>query len=550
MKPGNPVSSMEVERLRREVEKLRARVRELESAARGNAAGAYGRATDAHGMSSAEDDAATVDATPMLAAADRELAARLFTGLLQLPLVLYRVGPDGKFREIIGRAIDRIGFVDPAKLVGRDVLEIFPEATTVFHESLSGKAVWSETSGSYDGHSWAALSFVRPAEGEDGRTIGISLDITDWRETGSEIAASERLFRSLAETVAVAISRNDTQGFIVYANEPMGLLLGVPPARLIGRNSLEFVIEADHARVTDEWFATQAAGQHYAGVFRIHGADGTTPWVLSRTVPELDDSGQITGFVSSLVDITERKQVEEDLSRRVADRTAQLVLANKELEAFCYSVSHDLRAPLRGIDGFCRLLAEELGASLPDTGRDYISRVLAATARMDRLIDDFLTLSRASLAEVTRSHVSLSEIARGVAEDLRHRAPGRTVRFDIQPGLHVQGDPVLLRDALENLIGNAFKFTARTADACIEFFRKQGGGEETFVVRDNGAGFDMQQASKLFTAFHRLHDDRDFEGTGVGLATVERIIQRHGGRIWAESRPGRGASFMFTVPPG
>ena len=167
---------------------------------------------------------------------------------------------------------------------------------------------------------------------------------------------------------------------------------------------------------------------------------------------------------------------------------------------------------------------------------------------MDRLIDDFLTLSRASLAEVTRSRVSLSEIARGVAEDLRQRAPGRTVRFVIEPGLHVQGDPVLLRDALENLLGNAFKFTARTADACIEFFRTHTKGESAFVVRDNGAGFDMQQASKLFTAFHRLHDERDFEGTGVGLATVERIIQRHGGRVWAEARPGRGASFMFTVP--
>jgi PAS domain S-box-containing protein len=527
MKPAPHAPESEVEQLRREIEALRARVRELEA----------GQASEA-----------SATASSALVEADRQLAARLFEGLLQLPLVLYRVGPDGRFREIIGRAIERIGLVDPEQLVGRDVLDIFPEASTVVHESLSGKAVWSETSGSFQGHQWAALSFIRPVDGEEGGTIGISLDITDWREMGNQIAASERLFRSLAETVAVAISRNDTQGFIVYANEPMGSLLGVPPAELIGRNSLEFVVEADRARVTDEWFANQAAGDHYAGVFRIHGADGSTPWVLSRSVPELDEAGHITGFIASLVDITERKQVEEDLSRRVAERTAQLVRANKELEAFCYSVSHDLRAPLRGIDGFCRLLAEELGESLEDTARDYLARVLAATAKMDRLIDDFLTLSRASLAEVTRSRVSLSEIARGVAEDLRQRAPGRTVRFVIEPGLHVQGDPVLLRDALENLLGNAFKFTARTADACIEFFRTHTKGESVFVVRDNGAGFDMQQASKLFTAFHRLHDERDFEGTGVGLATVERIIQRHGGRVWAEARPGRGASFMFTVP--
>jgi PAS domain S-box-containing protein len=482
--------------------------------------------------------------------ADRDLMARLFEGFLQLPLVLYRVGPDGRFREIIGRAIERIGLDDPQKLLGHDVLEIFPEAKFVLHESLSGKAIWSETSGNFQGHPWAALSFVRPVESEEGGTIGISLDITDWRETGHEIAASERLFRSLAETVAVAISRTDMLGNIVYANEPMGLLLGVAPAELIGRNSLEFVIEADQARVTDEWFVAQASNTDYAGVFRIRGPDGATPWVLSRSVRELDESGQVTGFVASLVDITERKRVEEDLSRRVDERTAQLLRANKELEAFCYSVSHDLRAPLRGIDGFCRLLAEELGDTLNDSGRDYLGRVLSATARMDRLIDDFLTLSRASLAEVTRSRVNLSEIARGIADDLRQRAPGRTVRFDIQSGLRAEGDPALLRDALENLLGNAFKFTARTADACIEFFRVDARGEPVYVVRDNGAGFDMQMASKLFTAFHRLHDDRDFEGTGVGLATVERIIQRHGGRIWAEARPGRGASFMFTLPAG
>jgi PAS domain S-box-containing protein len=523
MKSVEASSESELEQLRREVEVLRARIRELEAGA--------GRET-----------------SPALAEADRELATRLFAGLLQLPLVLYRVGPDGRFRDIIGRAIERIGLLDPGQLVGRNVLDIFPEASTVVHESLSGKAVWSETSGSFHGHPWAALSFVRPFDGDDGGTIGISLDITDWREMGNQIAASERLFRSLAETVAVAISRTDTQGFIVYANEPMGSLLGKPPAELIGRNSLEFVIDADRARVTDEWFATQESGDPYAGVFRIHGADGSITWVLSRSVPELDEAGQISGYIACLVDITERKQVEEDLSRRVAERTAQLVLANKELEAFCYSVSHDLRAPLRGIDGFCRLLAEELGDTLQETGRDYLSRVLAATAKMDRLIDDFLTLSRASLAEVTRSHVSLSEIARGVSDELRQRAPGRTVRFEIQPGLSVEGDPVLLRDALENLLGNAFKFTARTADARIEFFRMHSNGETTFVVRDNGAGFDMQQASKLFTAFYRLHDEREFEGTGVGLATVERIIQRHGGRVWADARPGRGASFMFTLP--
>jgi len=517
MATGPAPSSTELDDLRREVALLRARVAELESSA------------------------------PAETVPDSAATQRLPELLLQLPLIFYRVGSDGRFRDVIGPTLERLG-VRPSELIGRSVPDIFPEATTVFLQSQAGSSVWSETSGVFEGHPWAALSFVRPLDGGDG-TVGVSLDVTDWRESGRKIANSERLFRSLAETVAVAISRNDPFGWIVYANEPMGQLLGVPPAELLGHNSLEFVHDADRARVAEEWLATQAAGENYAGVFRIRSSDGSTPWVLSRSVPEMDEEGKVTGFVASLVDITERKQVEEDLSRRVAERTEQLVRANKELEAFCYSVSHDLRAPLRSIDGFCRLLAEDLAESLQDSSRDYLARVLAATARMDGLIDDFLTLSRASLGDISRSHVDLSEIASRVADELRQRAPGRAVRFEIAPGLSAHGDPTLLQDALENLLGNSFKFTARTSDACVEFFAATPeNGEATFVVRDNGAGFDMQQASKLFTAFHRLHDDRDFEGTGVGLATVERIIQRHGGRIWADAQPGRGASFMFTVP--
>lgn len=517
MAPGSSPASTELDALRREVASLRSRIAELEAG------------------------------IPSEPGPDGAQAHRLPELLLQLPLIFYRVGSDGRFRDVLGPTLERLG-VHPAELVGRSVLDIFPEATTAFLQSQAGNSVWSETSGIFNDHPWAALSFVRPVDGDDG-TVGVSLDVTEWRESGRKLANSERLFRSLAETVAVAISRNDPLGWIVYANEPMGQLLGVPPADLIGRNSLEFVHEADRTRVADEWLATQAAGENYAGIFRIRSTDGSTPWVMSRSVPEMDEEETVTGFVASLVDITERKQVEEDLSRRVAERTEQLVRANKELEAFCYSVSHDLRAPLRSIDGFCRLLAEELAASLQDSSRDYLARVLAATARMDGLIDDFLSLSRASLGEISRLRVDLTELARGIADELRQRAPRREVRFEIAPGLSAPGDPTLLRDALGNLLENSFKFTARTSEACIEFFGATSEtGEATFVVRDNGAGFDMQQASKLFTAFHRLHDDRDFEGTGVGLATVERIIQRHGGRIWAEAEPGRGASFMFTLP--
>lgn len=511
-------SPSEIEELRREVASLRARVAALESG--------------------------IVPDDPL---ANSPLA-RLYSGLLELPLVFYRIAPDGRFRDVVGKAIDRIG-LNPEALIGRSVLEIFPEAETVFLESLAGNTVWSETSGAYQGRRWAALSFVTLV-GNDGGTIGVSLDITDWKETGLQVAASERLFRSLAETVAVAISRTDLVGNVVYANQPMAALLGRPRDEILGRNSMDFVPEEDRGRVLEEWSTSNAEENGFAGVFRVRRSDDSLVWVLGRTVPEVTPGGETTGFVSSLVDINERKQVEEDLSRRVAERTAQLVAANKELEAFCYSVSHDLRSPLRSIDGFCRLLAEDLGDTLPVAGRAYLDRVLAATSRMDGLIDDFLSLSRSSLGDLTRKTVDLSELARRIAEELSQRAPQRSVRFEIASGLTTNGDPALLHDALENLLGNAFKFTARSPDPCIEFFATTlDGGEAAYVVRDNGAGFDMQQASKLFTAFHRLHDERDFEGTGVGLATVERIVQRHGGRIWAEGVPGRGASFTFTIPP-
>jgi len=514
MTARTPLPGNELDDLRREVETLRNRVVELE--------------TDALAYASPQ-------------------SSPLFAGLLQLPLLFFRVGPDGHFRHVAGRAIERIG-IDPDNLVGRSVLEIFPEAETELTESLAGNAVWSETSGTFQGRPWAALSYVTPlADGEG--TIGVALDVTDWKIARRELAASELRFRTLAETVAVAISRADPLGNIVYANEPLGRLLGIPPAELVGRNSLEFVHEEDGQRVADEWLASQAAGETFAGVFRVRAGDGSTIWALSRSVPELDGAGRTIGFVSSLVDISERKQVEEDLSRRVAERTAQLVRANKELEAFCYSVSHDLRAPLRSIDGFCRLMAEDLGASLTSASREHLDRVLAASSRMDHLIDDFLTLSRASLGALKRSEVDLSDLARRVVDELRQREPERPLRVEIASGLAAHGDPVLLRDVLDNLLGNAFKFTARAAEACIEFFATTTSeGERAFVVRDNGAGFDMQQSAKLFTAFHRLHSDVEFAGTGVGLATVERIVQRHGGRVWAEASPGRGATFLFTLP--
>jgi signal transduction histidine kinase len=241
------------------------------------------------------------------------------------------------------------------------------------------------------------------------------------------------------------------------------------------------------------------------------------------------------------------EQMNAELEQRVAERTRLLEAANKELEAFSYSVSHDLRAPLRSIDGFSQILGRKLGDQLDATGKDYLLRIQRASQRMGELIDDLLKLARVSRAELKKENMDLSRIARDVIEELQARAPGRQVEVAIEDGVVAQADGRLIRGVLENLLGNAWKFTARQDAARIAFGRCEIDGRTVCFVRDNGAGFDMQYANKLFGAFQRLHKTEEFEGTGVGLATVQRIINRHGGRVWAEGAVGEGATFYFTL---
>jgi light-regulated signal transduction histidine kinase (bacteriophytochrome) len=230
-----------------------------------------------------------------------------------------------------------------------------------------------------------------------------------------------------------------------------------------------------------------------------------------------------------------------------AQASAELKRTNKELEAFSYSVSHDLRTPLRAIDGFSHALAEEYGDKLDEEGKEYLRRVRAGCTRMGQLIDDILALSRVIRQQMKSEAVDLASLARSVAETLAQADPDRKVDVKTCERLPVRGDAGLLRIALENLLGNAWKFTRKKPDARIEFGSLEKDGERVFFVKDNGAGFDMAYVDKLFGAFQRLHDAKDFPGTGIGLATVHRIIQRHGGRIWAEGKMEEGSSFYFTI---
>lgn len=242
------------------------------------------------------------------------------------------------------------------------------------------------------------------------------------------------------------------------------------------------------------------------------------------------------------------KQLNESLERRVAERTAELAAANRELEAFAYSVSHDLRAPIRRITGFTQAVLEDYSADLDSDGQEYLNRVVSASQHMNGLIDALLNLSRVTRAEIHRETIDLSHITEAICQTLHQNAPARQATFNIAPGLVAHGDPHLLRTMLENLIGNAWKFTSQQAHTRITVGATPQEQGTAIFVRDNGTGFDMAYAERLFAAFQRLHADDEFEGSGIGLATVQRIVHRHGGRVWAEGEPGKGATFFFALP--
>jgi signal transduction histidine kinase len=243
-----------------------------------------------------------------------------------------------------------------------------------------------------------------------------------------------------------------------------------------------------------------------------------------------------------------RVRTHVDLARARRAWAEELESANRELDAFSYSVSHDLRAPLRAIDGFSSMLEKESGEGLSDDGRHYLARIRGGVARMSELIEDLLRLAMISRATLTRQPVDVSGIARKVASELAARPQSRAVDVRIAEGLSTEADPRLATVVLENLIGNAWKFTGKQDQPRIEVGRAAA-ASRAFFVRDNGAGFDMAHADRLFGAFQRLHSEAEFEGTGIGLATVQRIVRRHGGRIWAEGEPGKGATFHFTLEP-
>jgi PAS domain S-box-containing protein len=358
----------------------------------------------------------------------------------------------------------------------------------------------------------------------------------------------DRFFTLSLELLCIA----DQDGYLQRVNPAWEEALGWTTDDLARKPFLEFVHPDDRERTLRAIEENASGGAAAVVEFenRYRCRDGSFRWFQWSTAAA---PAQNLIYAAGR-DITDRKEAEaalrqlaEELEERFAARTADLSAANEELEAFAYSVSHDLRAPLRGIDGFSQAVLEEYSESLDATGRDYLIRLRSASQRMGHLIDDMLSLSRVSRVELGREQVDLSAMATSLAVELREREPDRRVEFVIQDDLSALGDFRFLTIVLENLLANAFKFTSKRATARIEFGRELVNGENAFFVQDDGVGFDMTYADQLFVPFQRLHTDTEFPGSGIGLATIRRIVGRHGGHVWAHGEVGHGATIYFTL---
>jgi len=396
---------------------------------------------------------------------------------------------------------------------------------------------------------------------EAAAALGLLLAVVSWlvaRQWDARLAAqhataaSERRFGSLLESAPDAIVVSDLQGRIVLVNAQAERLFGYRRDELLDQPVERLVparYQGGHVRHREGYLAKPHPRPLGEGLdLRALRKDGSEIPVAISLSPVA--SGDQTLIFSDVRDMTLTRQREHEirgLNERLAVDNARLEGLNTELEAFSYSVSHDLRAPLRAIDGFSQALLEDVGERLGEEGHDQLARIRAAAQRMGQLIDDLTELSRITRAELAMAEVDLSRLAAEVAAELREEQPERLVSLAIEPGLAVRADARLLRVALRNLLANAWKFTAPLAEARVEVGAEEGGERRAYFVRDNGVGFDMQHATRLFRAFERLHDAREFPGTGIGLAIVQRVIYRHGGAIWAEARPGAGATFFFTL---
>jgi PAS domain S-box-containing protein len=404
-----------------------------------------------------------------------------------------------------------------------------------------------------DGSEFPAEISLSPLHTGEGTLVSAAIrDVTERERNRAELIHERDLLKTLMDSIPDTIYFKNTESRFTRINKAQVSVLGIEdPNAAIGKTDLDFQSPALAQGFFEEEQEIVRSGKPMIDRVEFNPTpDGKPRWFSATKVPSFDRDGRINGIVGISRDITERMLTEAEIRRLNQDlekRAAELESVNKELESFSYSVSHDLRAPLRSVDGFSHALLEDYSEILPEEGREYLARIRASAQRMGELIDDLLTLSRLTRITAEMKSVNLSALAEKIFYELQREQPERQVNFSITKDLIAHGDPQLLRIALENLLGNAWKFTSKVENAEIEFGVQNETEEPAYFVHDNGAGFDMAYADKLFGPFQRLHRMNEYPGTGIGLATVQRIIHRHGGHIWAESSVGEGTTFFFTL---
>ncbi len=423
------------------------------------------------------------------------------------------------------------GKIGPEKIIRLELEE--------YHKN--GSTLWVENT----------ISFMRNKDGEPIAILVVGKDVTE-RKRQQEALEKEKQEKTLIlENLAEQVTYLDPEMRIIWANPAVSKLHNKTPQQYIGRKCYEVwhnfsepclhcpVIKALKTGSSTEAIVTYSDGSY---------------WKMSGS-PVFDEQGNLVGVLDTALDITDLKRTEaemkklnEELERRVQERTVELESAIKELKAFSYSVSHDLRAPLRSIKSFSEALQDKHGELLQDEALNYLKRINIASHRMGDLIEDLLRLSRVTSHELLYDQVNLSSMVEAYAVLLREKDPSREVNIKVAPKIYAKGDASLLRIALDNLLDNAWKFTSLKENACIEFGLIHQEGNPVFFMRDNGIGFDASSAERIFKAFTRLHGTGDYPGTGIGLSIVQRVIERHGGKIWVEGEEGKGAVFYFTLP--
>ena len=491
-----------------------------------------------------------------------------------LAVTLQSIG-DGVLATDAGGRVTRLNAVaealtgwTQAEAAGRPVAEIFhiinettrqpaflPVAETLAKGTIHGLANHTELI-ARDGTERPIADSCAPIRDREVRVIGAVLvfrDVTEQRQASARMATNLKVLAefkaALDEHALVAIT--DARGKITYVNDKFCAISKYAREELMGQDHL--IINSGHhpkAFIRELW-ETITSGRVWKGELKNRAKDGTFYWVDTSIVPFLDEHGKPAQYIAIRTDITAQKEAEAAIQRLNAElqqHAAKTEAANKELEAFSYSISHDLRAPLRHIQGYVEMLTAATAGQLADKPRRYLQTIAAASVEMGQLIDDLLAFSRTGRVESRLECVPLDGLVPEAIRGLEMATQGRNIDWKIAPLPAVRGDVALLRQVLANLVGNAVKYSRGRDPARIEIgIAGEEAGRAIIFVRDNGAGFDMQYASKLFGVFQRLHRAEEFEGTGIGLATVSRIIARHGGRVWAEGKPGDGAAFYFTL---